>query len=67
MSVLFRNVYVLDGTMEKARRADLLVNGETIEKIAAPKTLCGENAEVIDGRGELLLMPGFSTPTAMRR
>ena len=59
MSVLFRNVYLLDGSMEKARRADLLIEGETVARIAEPQTLSGENADVIDGRGELLLMPGF--------
>ena len=59
MAVLFKKVYLLDGTMEKAQRADLLVEGEKIERIAAPETLSGENAEVIDGKGEMLLMPGF--------
>lgn len=59
MSILFKNVYTLDGTMEKACRADVLVEGEKIARIAAPETLSGENCEVIDGKGEMLLMPGF--------
>ena len=51
MSILFKNVYALDGTMEKACRADVLVVGEKIARIAAPETLSGENCEVIDGKG----------------
>ncbi|MBP3751129.1 MAG: amidohydrolase family protein, partial [Pyramidobacter sp.] len=59
MSVLFRDVWLLDGSMEKACRADLLVQGEQIARIAAPRTLSGESVEVIDGSAELLVMPGF--------
>ena len=59
MAILFRDVYLLDGTMERARRADLLVEGERIKKIAAPDSLSGEKCEVMDGKGETLLMPGF--------
>ncbi|MBQ9424032.1 MAG: amidohydrolase, partial [Pyramidobacter sp.] len=59
MSVLFRDVWLLDGSMEKACRADLLVQGEQIARIAPPRTLSGESVEVIDGSAELLVMPGF--------
>ena len=59
MSVLFRDVWLLDGSMEKACRADLLVQGEQIARIAAPRALSGEGVEVIDGSAELLVMPGF--------
>ena len=45
--------------MEKACRADLLVQGEQIARIAVPRTLSGEGVEVIDGSAELLVMPGF--------
>ena len=59
MSVLFRDVWLLDGSMEKACRADLLVQGEQIARIVPPRTLSGEGVEVIDGSAELLVMPGF--------
>lgn len=59
MSTLFRDVCLYDGSMERARRADLLVEGGDIAQIGLPGTLSGEKREVLDGRGELLLLPGF--------
>lgn len=59
MNILFKNVLSLDGSMDKAQRSDILVAGETITKIAAPNTIGSEGCEVIDGKGQLLVMPGF--------
>ncbi len=59
MKRLLRNFYILDGSMDRAARADLLIDGESIEKIASPKTLNGSDCEVIDGKGEKLVLPGF--------
>ncbi len=59
MSVLFRDVWLLDGARESATHADLLVRGELIETIAPPRTIGGDGCDVVDGRGGLLLLPGF--------
>lgn len=59
MNLLLRNFYILDGSMERAVRADVLVEGETISRIAPPETLSGAECEVVDGRGERLILPGF--------
>ena len=56
---LFRNVLLLDGSMDKAIRGDLLTDGEIISKLAAPNSLSGRDCEVVDGKGQMLVMPGF--------
>jgi len=59
ISVLLRDVYLLDGEMERALHADLLVQDERIAQIAAPRSIDADGRDVIDGYGGLLVMPGF--------
>lgn len=59
MKLLLRNFYIIDGSMEKARRADVLVDGGLIKEIAEPYGLSVENCETVDGKGEKLIIPGF--------
>lgn len=59
MSLLLRNFYILDGSMERARRADVLIEGEKIAKIGSPWSLESTGGEEEDGKGAKLLLPGF--------
>lgn len=59
MKKLLRDVYILDGSMDRAQRCDLLIDGESIGLKAAPRSLSGETCEVFDGKGEALVLPGF--------
>lgn len=55
--VLFRDVLILDGAMDRAQNVDLLVSDGIIEAIAGPGTLEGHKA--IECRGTKALLPGF--------
>ena len=58
MTLLFRDVFYLDCAAEQSRRGDILVEGNRIGKIAAPRTLPDAD-ETIDGRGTTALLPAF--------
>ncbi|MGI6075727.1 MAG: amidohydrolase [Pyramidobacter sp.] len=59
MKKLLRDVYALDGSMDRAERCDLLIDGEFIAQKAAPRSLSGAECDVFDGKGEALVLPGF--------
>ena len=56
MKKLIKNGFVIDGSGEKRYKADVLVNGDKIEKIGAIDNI--EGAEVIDATGKIVA-PGF--------
>ncbi|WP_082571375.1 N-acyl-D-amino-acid deacylase family protein [Agromyces sp. Root1464] len=58
MTVIIRDVVVVDADGIGAAASDVLIAGERIEAIAPTGTLAPGDAHVIDGRGRLL-MPGF--------
>ena len=58
MTLLFRDVFYLDCSTEQSRRGDILVEGNRIGKITAPRTL-PEADETIDGKGTMALLPAF--------
>ncbi len=60
MSTLFTNVRIFDGTPSAARDGNVLVDGETIARVAyAPETIVPDaQTRVIDGAGRTL-MPGL--------
>jgi imidazolonepropionase-like amidohydrolase len=60
VSTLFHNIRVFDGTPNPAREGSVLVEGNTIAKVAyAPETIDASEADtVIDGQGGTL-MPGM--------
>ncbi|HLI31220.1 MAG TPA: dihydroorotase [Solirubrobacteraceae bacterium] len=62
-SVLFSDVRALDPRAGIQARCDLLVSHGEIAAIGEPGTISpGEDAELIDGRGELQLFPAFFDP-----
>lgn len=58
MTVIIRDVVVVDADGIGAAASDVLIAGERIEAIAPTGALDAGDAHVIDGRGRLL-MPGF--------
>lgn len=58
-TILFRNVVLLDGSMERARAADISVEGGRIASVAEAGDLIA-TGDVFDGRGRTALIPGFA-------
>ncbi|MDP5225790.1 MULTISPECIES: D-aminoacylase [Arthrobacter] len=59
MSILISNVTLVDGSGAQRRQADVLLDGESIARIADAGTLAAEDgAQHLDGTG-LVLSPGF--------
>ncbi len=59
MATLFKDVYIADGSREKAERVHLLVSkGRIAEIIDAGKTPPSAD-KIISGRGKMALIPGF--------
>ena len=60
MTTLFTNVQIFDGTAQATRAGSVLVDGETIARVAyAPETIVPDRTtRVIDGAGRTL-MPGM--------
>ena len=59
MTTLFTNIRIFDGTPNPAREGSVLVEGESIARVAfAPETIEAPGATVIDGQGGTL-MPGM--------
>ena len=59
MSTLFTNIAIFDGTANPARTGQVLVEGDTIARVAyAPDTIEAAGATVVDGQGATL-MPGM--------
>ena len=56
MKKLIKNGFVVDGSGEKRYKADVLINGDKIEKIGTIDNV--EGAEVIDATGKIVA-PGF--------
>ena len=56
MKKLIKNGFVIDGSGEKRYKADVLINGDKIEKIGTIDNV--EGAEVIDAAGKIVA-PGF--------
>ena len=56
MSILIKNGSIVDGTGEKQYKGDILIEGDSIVKIA--DSLDKEGAEVIDAEGKIVC-PGF--------
>ncbi|NCC96441.1 MAG: amidohydrolase [Synergistales bacterium] len=55
--LVFRDVLILDGSMERAQRVDLSVSGKVIGEISDPRTMEGD--QVMDCGGNKALLPGF--------
>jgi len=59
VSTLFHNIRIFDGTARAAREGSVLVEGNTIARVAyAPETIDARADTVIDGQGKVL-MPGL--------
>jgi len=59
MAALFTNVSIFDGTPAPARLGQVLIEGESIVRVAyAPETIDAPHARLIDGQGATL-MPGM--------
>lgn len=56
--LLIRDVRVVDGTGAAARMADVLVRGDTIERIGRIATRSARGARIVEGGGRVLA-PGF--------
>ncbi len=59
MAVLFRDFFYLDPEMDKALRGDVLVENDRIISIGKDLAFPDDGAEVVEGRGGRLLIPGF--------
>lgn len=59
MSTLFKDVFALDGFMERAERCDILVNNGKIARISDAGKLAGDADEIIEGQGRFAVLPGF--------
>ena len=59
MDLLLRDAWLIDGSGEPGRAADVAVTGDRISAVAAPGSLAPEpGTEVVDLDG-LVLAPGF--------
>lgn len=59
VSTLFHNIRIFDGTANAPRTGSVLVEGNTIAKVAyAPETIAAQADTLIDGAGQTL-MPGM--------
>ena len=56
MKILIKNGIIVDGSRERRYKADVLINGDKIEKIGTIDNI--EGAEVIDAAGKIVA-PGF--------
>jgi dihydroorotase len=62
-NLLLRDVHLLDPRLGLDARHDLLVRGGTIAELGAPGTLPAQaGVEVLDGAGQLSLLPAFFDP-----
>jgi dihydroorotase len=62
-NLLLRDVHLLDPRLGLDARHDLLVRGGTIAELGAPGTLPADaGVEVLDGGGQLSLLPAFFDP-----
>ena len=56
MKKLIKNGFIVDGSGNKGYRADVLINGDRIEKIG--ENIKANDAKIIDAKG-LVVAPGF--------
>jgi 5-methylthioadenosine/S-adenosylhomocysteine deaminase len=59
MSILLKNVYALDGFMERANLCDLVVNNGEISAIYNAGKCPVRADETVDGKGRTAVIPGF--------
>ncbi|PIE54962.1 MAG: amidohydrolase [Dethiosulfovibrio peptidovorans] len=57
MSLLLRDVWLLDGSMDQGNRGDVLIQDGCIKAVDAPGTL--EGNQVFDGRGRIAVLPAL--------
>lgn len=59
MATLFKDVYIADGSREKAERVHLLVSKGRISEIIDAKQNPPSADKIISGRGKMAVIPGF--------